>query len=287
MWSAEDAQLAGGVKFGLLERLMAGADGIGRGSLFNTWASGTDAKSAVADGGEQGGENSRITVAPRVLLVAALLKHVMSGDSTAGLEAGKAMLKQLWAADLRKANLSGAHLEKANLTNAHLEGANLQGARLKGANLWSAHLGGADLSNADVKNADLRNANLVGANLTGVVLASADIRGATIGAGEPSLSVERADLDRVSTALRSDLNCVIAELRSLSLANKPTDGDGKDEQPKPAGAPPAADVAATKPADARRTTMEKVTLTNARSLPLPTGCSMNQCTDTGTGLDLH
>ena len=262
MWSAEDAQLAGGVEFGLLERLTAGADGIGRGSLFNTWASGTDAKSAVADGGEQGGENSRITVAPRVLLVAALLKHVMSGDSTAGLEAGKAMLKQLWAADLRKANLSGAHLEKANLTNAHLEGANLQGARLKGANLWSAHLGGADLSNADVKNADLRNANLVGANLTGVVLASADLRGAAIGAGEPSLSVERADLDRVSRAL-------LVELRSWNLAHKPPDGDGKEEQPKPAGAPPVAEVAAAKPADARRTTMDKVTLTtNARSLPL-------------------
>ena len=88
-------------------------------------------------------------------------------------------------ADLRRANLGDAKLYRADLEGANLEGADLREADLRYANLrnadlWGAYLTGANLRNADLYGADLEGANLEGADLYGADLMDAKIGGATI-----------------------------------------------------------------------------------------------------------
>ncbi|GBE76482.1 pentapeptide repeat-containing protein [Microcystis aeruginosa NIES-87] len=93
----------------------------------------------------------------------------------------------LEGANLERANLAGAFLSWANLKGANLEWANLAGANLERANLERAYLEGAYLEVANLDGANLEEANLEGANLEGANLVGANLRGAYL---------QRANLQR-------------------------------------------------------------------------------------------
>jgi hypothetical protein len=117
----------------------------------------------------------------------------------------------LVGANLEGANLEGANLEGANLEGANLEGANLEGAflewanlgraflewaNLEGANLRGAFLEWAFLEGANLEGANLEGANLAGANLAGANLEGANLRGANLnGANFKDANVKRTILD--------------------------------------------------------------------------------------------
>jgi uncharacterized protein YjbI with pentapeptide repeats len=91
----------------------------------------------------------------------------------------------LTEADLNTADLTEADLDSANLTDTKFAEANLTGAHLAnveatGANFTGANLAGANLTGANLSGANLRGANLTGANLSGAQLAGANMRGANL-----------------------------------------------------------------------------------------------------------
>ena len=82
---------------------------------------------------------------------------------------------QLDGVDLYAANMKGADLRcgsfvLADLYAADLEGANLAGADLRGADLYAARLRGADLRGADLRCTELGYADLEGAQLQGALV---------------------------------------------------------------------------------------------------------------------
>lgn len=81
---------------------------------------------------------------------------------------GEPVRKNLYAASLVDADLSGQNLARVNLRHANLRGANLTYANLIGANLTCAHMDGVTLVLAHLHGADLTGATLKGANLYGV-----------------------------------------------------------------------------------------------------------------------
>jgi hypothetical protein len=92
----------------------------------------------------------------------------------------KHKLDQLYAANLRHADLEDANLIGADLRHANLIGANLRHANLIGANLIGANLEDANLEDANLIGADLRHANLIGADLRHANLRRANLRRADL-----------------------------------------------------------------------------------------------------------
>jgi hypothetical protein len=108
------------------------------------------------------------------------------------LERAVSCNKDLWGANLARADLAGAYMTKGQFIGADFEGAelggadlsrsclkcaNFNGANLKGANLREACLGwgsfsGADLSGADLSGADLSSTDFSAADLTEVIFES-------------------------------------------------------------------------------------------------------------------
>ena len=87
----------------------------------------------------------------------------------------KHKLDQLYAANLRRADLIGANLIGADLEDANLRRANLMGANLGDANLRRANLEDANLISANLIGANLMGANLISANLEDANLENANL----------------------------------------------------------------------------------------------------------------
>ncbi len=79
--------------------------------------------------------------------------------------------------DLSNANLFATNLRLANLSKVNLSGARLKEANLREVDLRGADLRDANLSGSDLRETDLREANLSGANLND----RNDLSGATLG----------------------------------------------------------------------------------------------------------
>jgi uncharacterized protein YjbI with pentapeptide repeats len=109
----------------------------------------------------------------RDIAAALLEKANLSGTHLEGAELN-------WA-QLKGADLSEAHLEEANLQGCHLEEARLYRAQLRGAHLFKAQLRGADLSWAHLEEVDLDWAHLEGTYLKGASLEGADLEQVTVG----------------------------------------------------------------------------------------------------------
>ena len=109
------------------------------------------------------------------LYTANLIRADLRGANLKGMQLVKASLQ--WA-DLMGADLFCANLYYTNLKGADLNKACLCGVKLYKANFIDANLSGADLTGADLSDADLRNADLSGADLSGTDLRRADLRGA-------------------------------------------------------------------------------------------------------------
>jgi len=101
------------------------------------------------------------------------------GEGRRDLHAAYIPLADLSGAHLSGAELSGAFLNHAELSNVNLITAHLSGAPLNGADLSAADLSGAydgaDLSAANLSGAFLNGANLRGAHLSGAHLNNADL----------------------------------------------------------------------------------------------------------------
>ena len=123
------------------------------------------------------------------LYSANLIRADLRGANLKGIQLVRVNLQgaDLIEADLFCANLYYANLELADLSKACLRGvefdkvnlinANLQGADLRGADLYCADLRGADLKGADLSGANLRWADLSGADLKGAILYGTNLSG--------------------------------------------------------------------------------------------------------------